>query len=164
MYKIKLLILLLISYTVTSCGSLNNKEKIKLSVGYISGEYDGLLLSNKLKSNLNNFGMLDNNSKYEVKANISHSQNVYITNIDNTSDRERVTSSVKINIFDKKLSCITHSFTEVINQFYVLASSDKFISNKSAVEKIKSENTEYFVRKFINDITLNDLVCEQITR
>ena len=164
MYKIKLLILLLISYTVTSCSSVNNEEKIKLSVGYISGEYDGLLLSNKLKSNLNNFGMLDNNSKYEVQANISHSQNLYITNIDNTSDRERVISSVQINIFDSKLSCNTHSFTDVINQFYVLASSDKFISNKSAVEKIKSDNTEYFVRKFINNLTLNDLVCKHITR
>tara|TARA_Y200000002_G_scaffold377876_1_gene384229 strand:- start:1332 stop:1826 length:495 start_codon:yes stop_codon:yes gene_type:complete len=164
MYKIKLLILLLISYTVTSCASVDNKEKIKLSVGYISGEYEGLLLSNKLKSNLNNFGMLDNNSKYEIRANISHSQNLYITNIDNTSDRERVTSSVQINIFDNKLSCNTHSFTETMSQFYVLASSDKFISNKSAFEKIKSDNTEYFVRKFINNLTLNDLLCEQITR
>ena len=88
MFKIKLLILLLISYLITSC--INNTEdyKFKMNVAYIGGEYEGLILSNQLKSQLNNFNMLDINSQYEVQANISHSQGLYITNIDNSSDRE----------------------------------------------------------------------------
>ena len=57
-----------------------------LSVAYIGGEYDGLVLSNKLKSYLNGFNMLNNKSNFEIQANISHSTNLFITNVDNTSD------------------------------------------------------------------------------
>ena len=56
-----------------------------MNVAYIGGEYEGLILSNQLKSQLNNFNMLDINSQYEVQTNIAHSQGLYITNIDNTS-------------------------------------------------------------------------------
>ena len=164
MSKIRLLILLLVSYYVTSCSIQVEEKKYKLAVGYIEGEYDGLLLSNQLKSHLNSFDMFDQDSRYIVKANITHSQNLYITNIDNTSDRERVSSTVEIDIFDNRLGCNTHKFTENVNQFYVLASSDKFISNKAAVEEIKSENTKYFVRKFINNLTSKAFVCEAISR
>ena len=39
-----------------------------------------------------------------------------------------------------------------VSQFYIFASSDKFISNKTAVEEIKFENTEnILVKKFINN-------------
>ena len=67
MYKIKLLILLLLILflLVVSNNQLNDK---KLSVGYIGGEYDGLLLSNTLRSYLNSFNMLDKNSNYEIRA------------------------------------------------------------------------------------------------
>ena len=164
MSKIKLLILLLISHIIISCSNRHNEERIRLSVGYIEGEYDGLVLSNQLKSNLNNFGMFDKNSKYEIRANISHSQNLFITNIDNTSDRERVTSSIEITIFDNKLNCKTNEFRETIDQFYVLASSDKFTSNKIAFDEIKYENTEYFVRKFINSLSQDSLYCEAFKR
>ena len=85
--------------------------------------------------------MFDKNSKYEIQANISHSQNLYITNIDNTSDRENIDSSVNVKILNVELNCFTHSFNETISQFYVLASSDQFISNSTAVEEIKVENT-----------------------
>ena len=159
MFKIKLLILFLISYFFISC--TNNKEayNFKMSVGYIGGEYEGLLLSNQLKSQLNNLGIFNKNSKYEVQANISHSKDLYITNIDNTSDRELINSYVDIKIFNKKLGCITHDYNETISQFYVLASSDQFISNNTAVEEIKIENTEYFVLRFINGLTESSFVC-----
>ena len=162
MFKIKLLILLLISYLITSC--INNTEdyKFKMNVAYIGGEYEGLILSNQLKSQLNNFRMLDKNSQYEVQANIAHSQGLYITNIDNTSDREKIDTSVNINIFDKKLDCFTYSYSETISQFYVLASSDQFISNSTATEEIKIDNTEYLVKKFINSLSESAFICNDI--
>ena len=160
MYKIKSLILLLISITLISCTSNTGGYNFKSSVGYISGEYEGLVLSNQLKSHLSNFGMLDKNSNFEIQANISHSQKLYITNIDNTSDRERINSSVDIKIWDKELIC-SRMFSETISQFYVFASSDKFISNNTAVEEIKIENTEYLVKKFINSLSENAFKCNE---
>ena len=64
MFKIKLLILLLISYLITSCINNAGDYKFKMNVAYIGGEYEGLILSNQLKSQLNNFRMLDKNSQY----------------------------------------------------------------------------------------------------
>ena len=159
MFKIKLLILFLISCLFISCTNKKGENSFKISIAYIGGEYDGLILSNLLKSQLNNLGMLANSSRYEVQANISHSQKLYITNIDNTSDREQIDSNVNIKIFDKKFNCITYKYDEKISQFYVLASSDQFISNSIAVEEIKIDNTEYFVMSFINSLTESSFVC-----
>ena len=161
MYKIKSLILLLINIALASCTSNTGGYDFKSSVGYIGGEYDGLVLSNQLKSHLSNFGMLDKNSNYEIQANISHSQKLYITNIDNTSDRERINSSVDIKIWNKELICYTYAFSETISQFYVFASSDQFISNNIAVEEIKIENTEYLVKKFINGLSKDAFKCNE---
>ena len=162
MFKIKLLILLSISYLITSCINNDGDYKFKMNVAYIGGEYEGLILSNQLKSQLNNFRMLDKNSQYEVQANIAHSQGLYITNIDNTSDRENIDTSVNISIFDKKLDCFTYFYSETISQFYVLASSDQFISNSTAVEEIKVDNTEYLVKKFINSLSESAFICNDI--
>ena len=160
MCKIKLLILLLTSLFSFSCSSNDHlSNNIKMSVGYIGGEYDGLVLSNTLNSHLNNFNILNRNSNYQIQANISHSTNLFITNVDNTSDRERIISNIDIKIFDKERQCFTHSFSESVSQFYLLASSEKFISNESASEKIKIENTENLVKKFINDIDEDSYVC-----
>ena len=161
MSKIKLLILLLINVSLISCVSNTENFNFKLSVAYIGGEYDGLVLSNQLKSHLNNFGMFDKNSVYEIQANISHAQDLYITNIDNTSDRERVDSSLNVKIFNKELNCITYSNSETVSQFYVLALSDQFISNNTAVEEIKIKNTEYLVKKFVNSLSEEKLVCDE---
>ena len=161
MFKIKLLILLLISYSLASCISNKRENDFKISIAYIGGEYDGLVLSNLLSSQLNNFGMLDKNSSYEVQASISHSQNLYITNIDNTSDREKIDSYVDIKIYDKELKCFTHIYSETISQFYILASSDQFISNSTAVEEIKFENTEYLAKKFVNNLSDEAFACNE---
>ena len=159
MFKIKLLILFLISYIFISCTNSEEKNNFLISVAYIGGEYEGLILSNQLKSQLNNLRMLNESSRYEIQANISHSQDLYITNIDNTSDREQIDSNVSIKIFDKKLNCITYKYDENISQFYVLASSDQFTSNVVAVEEIKIDNTEYFVMSFINSLTESSFAC-----
>ena len=161
MYKIKLLILLLLNFILTSCVSNNQSNDKKLSVGYIGGEYDGLLLSNTLRSYLNSFNMLDKNSSYEIRASISHSSSLFVTNIDNTSDRERITSIINIEIFEKEKNCFTYSFKNDVSQFYILASSDKFISNKSALEEIKLESTEYLTKKFINNLSKDSFDCNK---
>ena len=160
MSRIRLLILLLISFIFFGCsGNSQLSNKMALSVAYIGGEYDGLVLSNKLRSYLNSFNILNDKSNFEIQANISHSTNLFITNVDNTSDRERVSSTINLKIFDKRKNCFTYSSTENVSQFYVLASSDKFISNKSALEKIKIDHTEYLVKRFINSLNENSFVC-----
>ena len=52
---------------------------------------------------------------------ISHSSSLFVTNIDNTSDRERVTSVINIEIFDKEkivllilLKVMYHNFTYLL--------------------------------------------------
>ena len=85
MFKIKLLILLLINFLFISCIKEDTTQNsIKFSVSYIGGEYDGLLLKNLLHSYLNAHGIYNESSQYEIKANISHDSNIYITNTDNT--------------------------------------------------------------------------------
>ena len=66
-----------------------------------------------------------------------------------------------MRIYNKMLNCYTYSFNGNTSQFYVLASSDKFMSNKSAIEKIKFENTDYLIKKFINSISRKDFICNE---
>ena len=161
MYKIRLLILLFTSLVFISCTNNNKSSEFQLSVAYISGEYDGLLLSNQLNSNLNNFGMLNTYSNYEIQGYITHSSNLFITNIDNTSDREKIESSIELKIYDKLNKCFTFKFNEDVSQFYILSASDKFTSNKTAVEEIKFSNTEYFVKRFINSLSRDSFICNE---
>ena len=161
MSKIKLLILLLISLFFISCVKNQEKNKIKVSIDYIGGGYDGLMLNNQLQKYLNNFGMLDKDSKMQIQASISHTNNLFITNIDNTSDRERVSSSIELKIYDREMECYTYIYTNHLSQFYVLAASEKFISNKTAVEKIKIENVDYLIKVFINNLNGSNLTCDE---
>ena len=161
MYRIKLLILLLISLAFISCVKSQKENKIKVSIDYIGGGYDGLILNNQLQKHLNNFGMLDRNSKIQIRASITHTNNLFITNIDNTSDRERVSSSIELKIYDREMECYTYFYTNHLSQFYVLAAGEKFISNKTAVEKIKIENVDYFIKVFINNLKESDLACDE---
>lgn len=160
MFKIKLLILLLINFLFISCVQHEaEKNSLKFKVGYIAGEYDGLVLKNILNSYLNSRDMLDEYSPYKIKANISHSSNLYITNIDNTSDRERITSSISIIIEDDISGCQVYIHNHSISQFYIFASSDLFLSNKKAVKEIKKNNTEELVKGFLRKLKITNLNC-----
>ena len=160
MYKIKLLISLLISLIVLSCTSTNKSQNNnKYSLGYVGGEYDGLLLYNNMDAHLTSYGMLDNNSRYEIRSSIRHSTGVYVTNIDNTSNREAITSELVLTIYDKKLKCNAYNYKKRAYQFYIFASNEKFISNKTALRKIKNENTEELVKKFINALMYENVEC-----
>ena len=162
MYKIKLLILLLISLFIFSCTSTQiNHSNTKYSIEYIGGEYDGLLLKNYLESGLRNLDIYDQNSDFKINAKINHSSNLYITNIDNTSDREKINTKLSVQIFDIKSNCMIFNDEINVSQFYIYASSDKFLSNKAAEKKIKKDNTESTVRQFINKIKTIDDKCNE---
>ena len=160
MSKIKLSILLLISFSVFSCSNnqINNSIQ-KYSLAYIGGEYDGLLLKNYLTGSLKSFGMYDQKSNFEIQSDISHSTNLFITNIDNTSDREKIDTKLYIKIINKDSNCILFNDEITVSQFYIYASSDKFLSNQVAVKKIKKDNTESTVRQFINKLKKVNVQC-----
>tara|TARA_B100000963_G_scaffold312316_1_gene289680 strand:- start:1396 stop:1878 length:483 start_codon:yes stop_codon:yes gene_type:complete len=160
MFRIKLLILSLVSFIFISCtNSITEKDDFKYSIGYISGEYDGLILRNLLKNYLQSFNLYDENSHFEIKSSINHKENVYITNIDNTSDRTNVDSYLNIEIIDNINDCSIFKFDKNISQFHILADSSKYISNNIAVEKMKTENTENLVKDFINNLNQKKNDC-----
>ena len=162
MSKIKLSILLLISFFIFSCtNNQNNYTNQKYSLTYIGGGYDGLLLKNYLTSGLKNMDIYDQNSKFDIQASIAHSSNLYITNINNTSDREKIISKLSINIINKDLNCTVLHDEISVSQFYIYAPSDKFLSNQTAVKKIKEDNTENSVRQFINNLRKISNKCEE---
>jgi len=160
MFKIKLSILLLINFFIFSCTNNQvNYSQQKYSLAYIGGEYDGLLLKNYFISSIKNIDIYDQNSIFEIQANISHGSNLYITNTDNTSDREKISTYLYIQILDKSSNCNIFSYETDISQFYIYASGDKFLSNRTAVNKIKKDNTEAAVKKFINKLKDIDNKC-----
>ena len=162
MFKIKLLIFLLTNFIILSCAKDTTKiNDIKYSIGYISGEYDGLVLKNLLKNYLLNYDLYDEKSNFEIKPSINHSSNVYITNIDNTSDRTRIDSNLSVDIADNANECSVYKFNKNISQFYILADSSKYISNKSASEKLKDENTDNLVKYFINNLDIKINQCSK---
>ena len=160
MFKIRLLILLSISISLFSCTKNNlNHQSQKYSVAYIGGELDGLILKNILTENLKAFSKYDSSSNYSIQSSVTHSLNLYITNIDNTSDRQNITSTLSTKIIDKRNDCTLYEKSNSVSQFYIFASSDKFLSNQKAEKKIKKDNTEVLVRKLINNLNEEETVC-----
>ena len=155
MSKIKSSILLLISLFLINCSSSNNlpENNNKYSLEYIGGGYDGLVLKKQLTAMLRGFRSFDQNSKKTIEAAINHEAEIFVTNIENTSDRERIMTTLQVRVYDKELDCVTFKFNDEISQFYIYASSEKFLSNTKAVESIKYNNTEELVKNFVNDLT-----------
>ena len=161
MFKIKLLILLLISSFIFSCTSnqINYSNK-KYSVAYIGGEFDGLVLKNYLTGSLKNLDVYDPASNYEIQATIGHSSDLFITNTDNTSDREKISTTLNVIVKNSHIDCKIYKDDINVSQFYIYASSDKFLSNEKALEKIKKTNTEVAVDQFINKLFVNENKCD----
>ena len=162
MFKIKLSILLLTSIFFYSCtnNQIHSSDQ-KYSLEYIGGGYDGLLLKNYLLSSLKNLDIYDPNSNYKIKANISHTSNIYITNIDNTSDRERITTELSFQVIDAVSQCQILNEQIEVSQFYIYASSDKFLSNQTALRKIKKNNTESLASRLINKLRTIGNKCDE---
>jgi len=164
MFKIKLLILLLINLIINSCSpNLTNYHSIssKFKINYIGGEKDGLDLYNILERHLKLLNLLDNKSNLVIQAEISNFRDLYITNIDNTSDRENLKTSLNIRINDLEKNCDVFSYSNFINQFYLLASSEQYSSNEAAIKKIKNDNIEYLVNDFISELVYSPLKCDE---
>ncbi len=162
MYKTKLLILSLISLVFLSCTKgTSSQNNSKFSIGYIDGEFDGLVLKTIIKNNLFNIGRYDNESNLIIYADISHTSSLFITNIDNTSDRMNMNSNLSVKIIDQLNECEIYNFDNEISQFYIFADSDQYISNVVAEKKIKEQNTEQLVKKFINKVTRSEIVCKE---
>lgn len=160
MFKIKLLILLSLNLFLFSCtinDNLNLSEKFDLS--YIGGGEDGLYLNNLLEFRLNAANLLDKNSNYKIFAKADHQNNFFITNLDNTSDRNNIDSTLEITIMKNKKECLAYSFIENMEQFYLVSPSTKFLSNAEAEEKIKKKNINILVNSFINDLRQTKLNC-----
>lgn len=162
MCKIKLLTLSLISLIFLSCTkSTSNQDNSKFSIGYIDGEFDGLVLKTLIKNNLFNIGRYDNESNLIIDAEISHTSSLFITNIDNTSDRMNMNSHLSAKIIDQLNECEIYNFDNEISQFYIFADSNQYISNVVAEKKIKEQNTEELVKELINKITRFEIVCKE---
>ena len=161
MSKIKLSILLLISSLIFSCTNNQiNYSNQKYSVSYIGGEYDGLVLKNYLTGSLKNLDIYDAASKHEIQATIVHSSNLFITNTDNTSDREKISSNLYVTVKNQQNDCQIFDGNISVSQFYIYASSDKFISNQKAVKEVKKYNTETAVKQFINKLLVLGNKCD----
>ena len=159
MFKIKLLILLLISNLVISCANQNKAEFYQFNISYIGGGADGYLLNSLLKSHLMAIGSYNTNSKYSIDANINHQRTYYITNTDNTSNRDLVSSQLQLKIFDKQLACNVFSFKEEVSQFYIVTDANVYTSNDAALEKIKRDNTENLIKIFLSELRKKNLNC-----
>jgi len=158
MFKIKLLILLLSSILV-SCTTSLKVDNPKLDLNYIAGGVDGLIMNNMLTNYLQNYNLYDKNSNFKVDASISHNSNFFITNIDNTSERNLVSSTLNIKIMNKVNNCEIYQSNNEISQFYIVVSSNQFTSNDAALEKIKKENAENLVKLFLEDYLFNTYTC-----
>tara|TARA_B100001093_G_scaffold304730_1_gene290635 strand:- start:936 stop:1421 length:486 start_codon:yes stop_codon:yes gene_type:complete len=158
MCKIKLSTLLLISFFLVSCSAQKKYNTSNtFNLGRIESDVEGLVAHNILSSHLNSFGLLNGLSHYKISGKINHATSLYITNIDNTSDRENVITTLYITIV--KDACVVYKYEEETSQFYLITSSTKFKSNTKAIEKIKYDNSENLIQRFINIIIDKPLNC-----
>ena len=160
MFKIKSLTLLLLSFLILSCAQNVQKNQFQYSIGYIGGELDGLNLDTILTQNLKMMNLYNEDSLYKIETQFSHEQDLYITNIDKTSDREKITTNIYFKIIDEQKKCILYENKFQTSQFYIFAGSNKFLSNNAALDKIKFQNSEYIVKKLLSQIKNNELKCD----
>lgn len=159
MFKIKLLILLLITSFFYSCTELkknNNKYKIK----YIPGGIDGHIFSNNIRNSFEKLGIYSDQEDLIIDINLNHSRDLYITNINNTSNREKITSTVNLKIVDVN-GCALFNKTYITSQFYVITSSQSFLSNSSAINDIKFQNGMEIINKIIPDLIYYEYSCNE---
>ena len=162
MFKIKLSILLLISVFLISCTVNQTRfSDQKYSLEYIGGGYDGLLLKNYILSGLKNLDIYDPTSNYKIKASINHNSNLYVTNFDNTSDREKISTDLSFQVIDSLKQCQVLNKKINVSQFYIYAPSDKLLSNQTALREIKKYNTESSVKRFLNILRITNHKCNE---
>ena len=159
MFKTKLLILLLINLSLMGCIGGNNMPNNKFELNYVAGGVDGLMLRNLLESFLKNTDMYYKDADLKIDVAVDHQKMLYITNVDNTSDRERITSIINAQIKSSNKDCTVLDYKYETSQFYVIASSENYTSNSIAVEQIKIANLEILIQRFLSKIRNKSLSC-----
>ena len=151
---------------VTNIDNTSDRQRVDSSIEILIEDLQGKCptynYAQFLKNSLMDVQALDKNSKFKITGKIKHTDDIFVTNIDNTSDRQRVDSSIEILIEDLQGKCPTYNYNDQISQFYVFASSEKFVSNQLAEKKIRSQNTEVLVNNFIKNVIYKDLYCNGI--
>ena len=160
MFKIRSLILLLISLTIISCAS-KKVTSSQFNLKYIEGGESGVLYANYLKMYLKSLDMLNDQSGYSISTSINHEISVFITNVNNTSDREMISTTVTARIKDEDQNCFLMNYENNLKQFYVISSNINFTSNTKAIESIKKNNSEILAKEFVYYLAeAKNLECE----
>lgn len=159
MFKTKLLILLLLNLLIISCSKRPDTFDRGYNLNYIGGGVDGLKYFNMLETYLKSASLLNPGSNLYIDTGIEHSQSLFITNINNTSDREKIVSKVYLYVNDSYQKCRIFSYEDEIEQFYLIALSEVFTSNQMAVDKIKDSNTEALIQNFFPKLINMSTVC-----
>ena len=64
-----------------------------------------------------------------------------------------------VTIKNEENDCQIYNDDISVSQFYIYASTDKFLSNQKAVKKLKKDNTEATVKKLINELLIIEDKC-----
>ena len=155
MFKIKLLTLFLTSIFLISCSKkvdLKKQYNVKLVSGENNFSYQNTLIqyldSMKLYSSTNN--------NYLIRISPNLSQSVFITNIDKTSDRKKITLSITYNVFkilgSLNVECNVFSQKYKRSSTYLFASGEFNQSNVAADEEVTQNLISLITNDFIDDL------------
>ena len=135
---------------------LVNNYHIKLLSIKLGGSFEHILNNPKSNSNLISYECIKDTSYVNGNKNIPLEYSLLTT-----EEKQEYSNRCNLNqwILPKELDCVIFKFNNEISQFYIYASSEKFLSNTKAVESIKYNNTEELVRNFTNDLTKIKPAC-----
>jgi len=156
MFKIKLLILFLISFTLTNC--TNNINDIGKYYVKSSGNDPTYNIRNTLVQYLESMGLYDENDyDYVIEFSNGFDESTFVTNIDKTSDRKKITYNIEYRIVKKfnNFSCpiFIQEYKKVSS--FIFAGGEFNISNDAADAEIKNNLIDLTTNDFIDDLLNN---------
>ena len=156
MYKIKLLILFLVSFILVSC-TKNNYSQTKFTV-VSSGDDLDYNISNTLIQYLDSMNMYDS-TNYDFKIDFSSNfkQDTFITNIDKTTDRSKISFNIEYRVTKKFRDFTCPVFIQKYKKVssYIYASGEYNRSNEAAEREIKNNLIDLTTNDFIDDLLDN---------
>ena len=155
MFKIKLLTLFLISLFLINCSKKVDLKK-QYNVDIVSGQ-NNFSYQNTLIQYLDSMKLYSNtNNNYVIQISPNLSQSVFITNIDKTSDRNKISLSVTYNVFkilkSLNVKCNVFSQNYKRSSAYLFASGEFNQSNIAADEEITQNLINLITNDFIDDL------------
>ncbi len=163
MFKIKLLILFALSILVYSCSNHNyDTRTFTISTSPNEETYQ---VRNILIQYLDSMSLYDEiNPDYIINVDASFSERSFITNIDKTSDRKRITLKVKYKVIQKYkyYNCAMFIQDYERSSNYIFASGEFNQSNKAADLEIKNNLIDLITNDLLDDIIGDRLRCTYI--